>query len=352
LFDHSETEEDILGLSITKASLTRKKNSLNCPGTHQPGELKSPKLPKALFLSTWRGPTVPGHSAPHASIHHFCTETHGPQLPPQLAMVSKSAHSNKYPKYTHSAMSTVDGYGEEKNKDEKKEDENIKDKPHKIRENSLDNIEKRWDLVREEAQNIVHKEDQRDFVIPQLHLESSSSIKSQKSAGSERKKSSRARAVSAYASCRYEASPLDSTSNLHKDNTDRLISTARERLRKELKESERVVSPSEALGVVGAKDVQIESLLKKLQSKSAQRTRSSGYKKAVEKTDIPRNKEREKKTEDKKKVINEEEKETSNSRTVSSKVIKEDINFRGEENMEVTFIPHKNMGNFKEKVTK
>ena len=350
--DHSGTEQDILGLSITKASLAKKNVLLNRPGTHQQSDLKSPKLPKALFLSTWRGPSIPGHSAPHASIHHFCTETHGPQLPPQLAMVSKSAHSNKYPKHTLSIMSSVEIYGEVKNEVEKKHEVIENELDNNIDEDRLDNIEKRWDLVKEGPQNVINKEDQRDFIVPQIQLESSSSVKSQKSASSGRKKSSRSWAPSAYASCRNEASPLDSTNGLNKDDTDRLISTARARLRKELKESEKAVSPSEALGVSGARDTQIESLLRSLQPKSAS-ARSDGSKNTKERTGTHRTKESERKVVKKQKDNSEKKEETASSRRVASnKVIRDETNLRGEKSIEVNVIPPRKVGNLKEKVTK
>ena len=62
------------------------------------------KLPKPIFLSTWRGPTVPGHSIPHHSIHHFCTEFHSPQLTPQMKILSILTHANRNPDLTRAYL--------------------------------------------------------------------------------------------------------------------------------------------------------------------------------------------------------------------------------------------------------
>lgn len=212
-----------------------------------------------MFLSTWRGPTIPGHTAPHPSIHHFCTEIHGPQLPPQLTVVSKLTHSNKQPKHTHSYLSKVD-FDAEKLCERKMESQ----KEH-LSEERLDNIEKRWGLVKQEESSSNDEEVSAAIVIPQIQLESSSSTKSQRSASPGRK-ISKSRGNSALAS---QATSHDSSANLIDSGTDRLVSTARARLRKHMKESERSVSPSQALGVVGARDIQVESLLRTVRPRSA-----------------------------------------------------------------------------------
>lgn len=81
------------------------------------------KLPKAMFLSTWRGPTIPGHSNPHPSIHHFCTELHCPQLPPQMKIISRLSHANRNPDVTRAYLRNMEeasagkGAGRERRRD-------------------------------------------------------------------------------------------------------------------------------------------------------------------------------------------------------------------------------------------
>ena len=353
--------KDVLGLSISKApSMTKRKKPEQNSNSQQLIQGKAVQgLPKAVFLSSWKGPTVPGHTAPHASIHHFCTETLGHQLPPQLAMVSKLTHSNKHPRHLHSYLDLVNGSVEEDSKNLKLVEKDFVPSQEKdLIDERLDKIDEQWDLVKQEVIDVVGKVDKKDDVHAQLE---SLPIMKSLTYTPERKKSSKSRMASDHTSSMNQSSPHDSSSNLK--DTDHLITTARARLRKELKESEKLVPPSKELGVVGATDKQVESLLKKLRPRSGkddirkkkeQKESLSKLKPISDQSDSRKYKKQEesdgkRKNKDDKEMLDGTRKEGSHTKQMKRE---DSARLLNEKLLQIISLSQKRIGNFTEKVTK